>query len=397
MPLEDVIKIQVVLSWTENMESKLLSKKYISDQVIFAFMVDISRMLQVWNIQAFSRWLLGSNIPAYESTDICKDLKSLASKAVIYSVTALHLSSLVETSEERHRVRYTEMELPAYAEVLGRVIRLYDFLCENGMQVASKKESCWIVQKALVLGLQTLVPPLRGRPYWDLKVFDDEKSSMSYHCPCFFIFMTQTDCLIKSNDGYTLVVRQHKTSKSSGFLKIPLMKPISGLLSIWLDEHRPKIIEKLQKEHDFVFISPASGMPFGCSTFSRYFTHQAQECLGLSLNLQKARRIFIRGMMPQAAFLPPPFPRLLDGKSGRCRLGGACWLTGHQRYHVAGALLLGRKEGCLISKGVLLPSLFPAYTIPQVGDHIKRRAREVRQASRHYTVHKNSLRRSCAL
>lgn len=121
--------------------------------------------MKVWNLQCFFRWSLRGSYENYDNSELSRNIKGLA-------------ASLMDDCDSRHAVRYDHMGFPSYKEVLKIILVECQVLTANKCQAASLSGNRWRVQKALVLALQVLVPPLRGRPYWDLLVVDNGEQSM---------------------------------------------------------------------------------------------------------------------------------------------------------------------------------------------------------------------------
>jgi hypothetical protein len=89
-------------------------------------------------------------------------------------------TGIVSTWDRKYGVRYTMKELPAYLEVLEKVRKLVLEVVEEepfaGIHSPQKFSSK--VQAVLVLGLQCCIPPIRGRPFWDLKMRQERGTIM---------------------------------------------------------------------------------------------------------------------------------------------------------------------------------------------------------------------------
>lgn len=70
------------------------------------------------------------------------------------------------------------MEMPSYTDVLGKVeMAVSKFLAMEAM-LTPNEILAWEVQSLIVVAAQTMMPPLRGRPYWDLEIENKGSNSM---------------------------------------------------------------------------------------------------------------------------------------------------------------------------------------------------------------------------
>lgn len=112
----------------------------------------------------------------YDSCQFSNDLKSLA-------------SSLTSTFERKHCSRYDFIDLPSYKEVGLPALKACEALLKNDSQVEPSEELGWKVQGVLVVCLQTLVAPMRGKPFWDNVLSESKLSSMTLHPHLFHSFV----------------------------------------------------------------------------------------------------------------------------------------------------------------------------------------------------------------
>ena len=117
---------------------------------------------QVWNIVTISKWL--HQCP---TEDIWKQHES------VRNLRAL-AASLTSHAQDRLPKKETFSDLPEYIDVLSCCHKF----CEA---IKADKDSAnhFDVQRALIVGFQVYLPPLRGKPFWSLDLSQDgEKNSM---------------------------------------------------------------------------------------------------------------------------------------------------------------------------------------------------------------------------
>jgi hypothetical protein len=70
------------------------------------------------------------------------------------------------------------MEMPSFNAVLQKVeYAIEKFHATNGLWQVTELD-VWEFQEITIIALQTMIPPLRGRPYWDLELLDNGSNSM---------------------------------------------------------------------------------------------------------------------------------------------------------------------------------------------------------------------------
>lgn len=103
--------------------------------------------------------------------------------------------------------------------------------------------------------------------------------------------------IIQFKDDQTLIIiRDQKTSRWTGTVQVVLPKDLEYLFKAWLLTYRARMVTEGDPLHDFVFLYPFSRLPIGGKGFSKMFQKAASKHLGLKLNLQIMRRIFIKGV-----------------------------------------------------------------------------------------------------
>jgi hypothetical protein len=88
-------------------------------------------------------------------------------------------ASLISHAEERLPKEKTFSSLPEYIDVLSAAHKF----CE-GVKESLNTGDPFDVQRALIVGLQVYMPPLRGKPFWSLDLEDNKrKNSMPHLSP----------------------------------------------------------------------------------------------------------------------------------------------------------------------------------------------------------------------
>ena len=101
----------------------------------------------------------------YEESEFCKLLKALS-------------SSLVCNFDAKHGSRYCQVALPSFAEVVVPVHKACTQLVERSKKESPTQELAWDAQAVLLIGLQTLIAPIRGKPFWSQVVHKSSHTSM---------------------------------------------------------------------------------------------------------------------------------------------------------------------------------------------------------------------------
>lgn len=159
------------------------------------------------------------------------------------------------------------------------------------------REEYDLLQKTILVGLQLLIPPMRGKPFWALHLTDDGKNSMEddLNGKSRFHFIA-LDCLVNEGSQYSLLIREQKTAKQMGAYRCPLKPPLGPLIGHWAGKVRGQALHETGAEHDLVFLRCGSGCAFTQQSFSKYITAAFKEIVGAALNLQTVRRLFTEGM-----------------------------------------------------------------------------------------------------
>lgn len=121
-----------------------------------------STNFQVWNVVTISKWL--HQCPTEDLWKQHESVRNLRALAV----------SLTSHAEDRLPKEETFSNLPEYIDVLS---------CSHNFCEAIKADQVsadpFEVQRALIVGFQVYLPPLRGKPFWSLDLSQDgENNSM---------------------------------------------------------------------------------------------------------------------------------------------------------------------------------------------------------------------------
>lgn len=105
------------------------------------------------------------------------------------------------------------------------------------------------------------------------------------------------DALLKENGTFTLVIRDQKTTASSGFYKCVLPHILDTLMEHWVDKARMKLLSAVNVLHENVFFALNTGKPFNEKTFSKYTAAAFLSVTGEKVGLQVIRRMVINGLV----------------------------------------------------------------------------------------------------
>lgn len=194
---------------------------------------------------------------------------------------------LQDSADKKFGSKYDERELPSYRNILEIVLsKLTAFLHPSKVP---KSTNLWDVQALLLVVLQVLLPPIRGKPFWDLHLTKAHGESMLFAIMPSFDWIS-SDWIRMDENELKLVISNHKTSKFTGTTQYNVDGDLKTIFLYWINGRT-----MMRTSNDFVFIQPASRTAFNSSSFSRYFTRCSQDVLGIALNLQQMRRIFATG------------------------------------------------------------------------------------------------------
>lgn len=147
---------KAVFEFAKDLEVKGRRPKYIADQVLKALpmVCMFTHIFQIMNIQTFGRWFFSpQGKEDFEKSQFSQKLRGLA-------------LGLTSTRDRAYGSRYLQMELPTYKEVLQKVCSAFEKVVDAEGENRPNEARAWEVQETLLLALQTLLPPMRGRPFW---------------------------------------------------------------------------------------------------------------------------------------------------------------------------------------------------------------------------------------
>lgn len=138
-----------------------------------------------------------------------------------------------------HSIRGLRL-LPTYEDVLGKFLTFKKSLLEKEKTSGLTNNEIWNLQDCVVLGLQVLIPPLRAKPFWSLQQKDSVSTSILLSVFGFPFFLI-SDCYILQERKTRLVIRHHKTSRSTGNLVLELPSDASEIFQLWVLKYRPMV------------------------------------------------------------------------------------------------------------------------------------------------------------
>ena len=109
-------------------------------------------------------------------------------------------------------------------------------------------------------------------------------------------FTSLTDFHTLRGGRVVLVVRDQKTSKSHGTVRVPLPEDLSRAYLKWITEVRPLAVDESSVQHSAVFLKEHTGKQFDSSGFSSYVKKKFVHITGYKLGLQMMRRLFATSM-----------------------------------------------------------------------------------------------------
>ena len=124
---------------------------------------------QIWAVLAFTKWLHPyKEITSYESSDLTKSAAKLC-------------GSLVADRDSKISARDANNVPPDFSNLVRKVKAELQLAMLVVSSAGLKEDSkLWRLQQAVVVALQVLLPPLRGKTYWDLQLLPSKHSSMSH-------------------------------------------------------------------------------------------------------------------------------------------------------------------------------------------------------------------------
>lgn len=200
----------------------------------------------------------------------------------------------------RQSQRYWGRELPQLRDILQMVhSKCLQAQCTLAEGTILPEEQDHL-QQCIVVGLQVLMPPMRGKPFYTLADQDEGANSMpltlkSSMLPHFRPHIS--DFLRIADNSMTLVIRDQKTSRATGNYQCPVPELLRNLLLIWVTKVRVELIKDAGIQHNRVFFNLNTLKPFDQQGFSKYTTKAFKDITGLQVNLQLIRRIFTNGVL----------------------------------------------------------------------------------------------------
>ena len=169
--IKQAMQLETIFSFAEDLLLKGRKNKYVADQVCVLTVQAVSQtypQLQALCILTFGRFFfLYDDKRTFETSRWTENIRSLS-------------SSLKHGRDNAYGSRYLTMDMPAYTSILQKVEHALSKLMtlEDFSNAPPNEIRAWEVQSAAVIALQTMLPPLRGRPYWDLDIADNGTNSM---------------------------------------------------------------------------------------------------------------------------------------------------------------------------------------------------------------------------
>lgn len=123
--------------------------------------------------------------------------------------------------------------------------------------------------------------------------------------------LSPVDFLSITSNSFSLVIRDQKTSKTTGAFLITVRPPLSNLLAYWIKDCRIVLEGTVTLNHDNIFFNPKSGKPFTQQKFSKYLIKAFQNVCHETLNMQIVRRGIVEGLIAFESFFFARYKRLL--------------------------------------------------------------------------------------
>ena len=107
------------------------------------------------------------DLTGYHDSDFYRNLQGLS-------------TGLTNTWDKKNGSRYSQATLPAWSSVHETVVNaIEEVLDTEWINELRDSDFAWKVQALLVLGLQICMPPMRGKPFWDLQMTAVPATSMN--------------------------------------------------------------------------------------------------------------------------------------------------------------------------------------------------------------------------
>ena len=225
------------------------------------------------------------NKKSFEASRWCENLRALS-------------CSLKHGWDNSYGTRYLTMEMPSYSAVLHKVEMAVSKFLAMEKNLTPTEALSWEAQSLVVVAAQTMLPPLRGRPYWDLELEDNALNSML--CQPIKLDATiyiLTDYVHFGQSKAKLIIRRQKTSKVTGLVEVDIPVDLTSMFLLWVQKYRTYVVQTFGISSKSMFLNPKSQKPFDTRTFSKYCKASFQNVTDFTLNLQMMRTIFASGVL----------------------------------------------------------------------------------------------------
>ena len=138
---------------------------------------------------------------------------------------------------------------------------------------------------------------MRGKPFYTLQSKAEGTNSVrTTSVPlCASASHYLLDYLEVTDAGMVLVIRDQKTSPTSGSYRCAVHESIVPLLEKWIGPWRCSLMEGKGMEHTYVFFDVKTAEPFTEPGFSRVVKNAFKRITGENMGLQAIRRVFATG------------------------------------------------------------------------------------------------------
>lgn len=132
----------------------------------------LHQIFQGWNLLNFTKWLChGTPKGTYELAALTKNIRTLC-RTLMHHKDSREPAQPAVTATSQHG---------NLVKTVGSFLRQwYDFL--EPLQSGANGQQLLTFQGALVIGLQVLIPPIRGKPFWNLHLDQGIGKSMYTSC-----------------------------------------------------------------------------------------------------------------------------------------------------------------------------------------------------------------------
>lgn len=206
---------------------------------------------------------------------------------------------LSRRKDDRRSSKWLGVAFPEHGQLIEKVtFKMQESLSKLEPRVEKlKKADIFEMQASLVVALQVLIAPIRGKPFWSLKMVDNGECSMFLAAYTVHNVNPADFHVIQGKDVF-LHIRQQKTAKSFGTTRVPLPPYLSTAYKAWVEQFRPQLANLYGANHEYVFMKQRAMLPFDSRAFSGYVKHQFSNIVGQPITLQMMRRLFASCMFP---------------------------------------------------------------------------------------------------